>query len=92
MTSMDLCQISKKKKKRFKPVHYHVVDLLNCQAQAAGLEACCEIRLQHRRKVNPLVKVIAFDLWQILWEITTGFQNSFCGDRRGLAGHCSVQK
>lgn len=75
-----------------KPVLYHVVDLLNCQAQAAGLEACCEIRLQHCLKVNPLVKVIASDLWQILREITTRFQNSLCGNRRGVVCHFSVWK
>lgn len=90
MTSLDLCQISLKKEEEQEAVHYHGVDLLDCQSQAAGLEACCEIRLQHRLKVNPLVKVIAPDLWQILREITAGFQDSLCGDRRGLAGHFSV--
>lgn len=71
--------------------HYHVVDLLNGQAQAAGLKTCCEIRLQHRLKVNPLVKVIASDLWQVFWEIATGLQNSLCGDRRGVLCHFSVK-
>lgn len=67
--------------------YHHVVDLLDGQAQLAGLEACGDVRLEHCLDIDTLVEVVASDLWYVPWEVTTGLQHGLHGDRGGLVCH-----
>lgn len=80
-------QAFKKNCCRAKAPSHHLVDLLDGQAQLAGLEAGGEVGLQHRLEVNALVEVIAFDLWHILWKLATGLQDGLHGNRGGMVCH-----
>lgn len=70
---------------------HHAIYLLNGQAKAAGLEPCGEVGLQQSLEISPLVEVIAFYLWHILWELTAGHQDGLHGHSRSMGCHLSVK-
>lgn len=66
---------------------HHDVDLLDSQAQTAGLKTCGEVGLHHCLEIDPLVKVVASDLQHGLWEVAAGLKDSLKSNRRSVVCH-----
>lgn len=66
---------------------HHFIDLLYSHGKTASLEARGEEGVQQRSVVYSLIKIITSDLWHVLWESATLFQNSISGPGEDLICH-----
>lgn len=69
------------------PPPHHVVDLLDGEAQPAGLETCGQVRLQNRLQVDALVEVVASDRWRLVRKFAASLKDRLRGHGRGFVRH-----